>query len=70
LFGLAIEAIFLAAFTQHVTGGCARADARDEPVKLADHEMDAMRYALHGELGGAARTEAYLAAMQSRLRQL
>jgi hypothetical protein len=39
-------------------------DPRDEPVKLADHAMDATRYALHGELGEAARTEAYLAAMQ------
>jgi hypothetical protein len=29
--------------------------------------MDATRYALHGELGEAARTEAYLAAMQRRL---
>jgi hypothetical protein len=33
----------------------------------ANHAMDATRYALHGELGEAARTEAYLAAMQSRL---
>jgi hypothetical protein len=44
-----------------------RRDPRDEPVKLADHAMDATRYALHGELGEAARTEAYLAEMQSRL---
>jgi hypothetical protein len=29
--------------------------------------MDAKRYALHGELGKAARTEEYLAAMQRRL---
>jgi hypothetical protein len=42
-------------------------DPRDEPVKMADHAMDATRYALHGELGEAARTEAYLAAMQRRL---
>jgi hypothetical protein len=42
-------------------------DPRDEPVKLADHAMDATRYALHGELGAAAKTEAYLAAMQRRL---
>jgi hypothetical protein len=45
-------------------------DPRDEPVKLADHAMDAMRYALHGELGEAARKEAYLAAMQRRLEAL
>jgi hypothetical protein len=43
---------------------------RDEPVKLADHAMDATRYALHGELGEAARTEAYLAAMQRRLAEV
>jgi hypothetical protein len=42
-------------------------DPRDEPVKQADHAMDATRYALHGELGEAARTEAYLAEMQRRL---
>jgi hypothetical protein len=34
---------------------------------MADHAMDATRYALHGELGEAAKTEAYLAAMQRRL---
>jgi hypothetical protein len=33
----------------------------------ADHAMSATGYALHGELGEAARTEAYLAAMQRRL---
>jgi hypothetical protein len=32
--------------------------------------MDATRYALHGELGEAARTEAYLAAMQRRLAEV
>jgi hypothetical protein len=38
-----------------------------ETPTVADHAMDATRYALHGELGEAARTEAYLAAMQRRL---
>jgi hypothetical protein len=42
-------------------------DPRDELVKLADHAMDATRYALHGELGEAAKTEAYLAELQRRL---
>jgi hypothetical protein len=42
-------------------------DPRDEPVKLADHAMDATRYALHGELGEAVKTEAYLAELQRRL---
>jgi hypothetical protein len=36
----------------------------------ADHAMDAMRYALHGELGEAAKTEAYLAELQRRLSEL
>jgi hypothetical protein len=36
-------------------------------LKQADHAMDATRYALHGELGEAAKTEAYLAAMQRRV---
>jgi hypothetical protein len=45
-------------------------DPRDELVKMADHAMDATRYALHGELGEAAKTEAYLAAMQRRLSEL
>jgi hypothetical protein len=45
----------------------AKQDPRDEPVKMADHAMDATRYALYGELGKATRTEAYLAAMQRRL---
>jgi hypothetical protein len=49
-------------------GSTLKRDPRDEPVKLADHAMDATRYALHGELGEAARTEAYLAAMQRRLK--
>jgi hypothetical protein len=48
-------------------GTALKRDPRDEPVKMADHAMDATRYALHGELGEAARTEAYLAAMQRRL---
>jgi hypothetical protein len=45
-------------------------DPRDEPVKLADHAMDALRYVLHAELGEAGRTEAYLAVMQGRLSEL
>jgi hypothetical protein len=32
--------------------------------------MDATRYALHGELGEVAKTEAYLAAMQRRLGEM
>jgi hypothetical protein len=52
-------------------GTALKRDPRDEPVKLMDHAMDATRYALHGELDGelgeAARTQAYLAAMQRRL---
>jgi hypothetical protein len=42
-------------------------DPRDEPVKLADHAMDALRYLLQAEVGEAGRTEAYLAEMQRRL---
>jgi phage terminase large subunit-like protein len=34
------------------------------PLKVADHAMDATRYALHSELTGHARTEAYLADLQ------
>jgi hypothetical protein len=45
----------------------AKRDPRDEPVKMAGHAMDATRYALHGEVGEAAKTEAYLAARQRRL---
>jgi hypothetical protein len=37
---------------------------------MADHAMDATRYALHGELGEAAKTEAYLAEMQRRLGEM
>jgi hypothetical protein len=48
-------------------GTTVKHDRRDEPVKQADHAMDATRYALHGELGEAAKTEAYLAEMQRRL---
>jgi hypothetical protein len=33
----------------------------------AGHARDATRYALHGELGEAAKTEAYLAEMQRQL---
>jgi hypothetical protein len=51
-------------------GTTQKQDPRNEPVKLADHAMDATRYALHGELGEAAKTEAYLAAMQRRLAEV
>ncbi|HEV2236398.1 MAG TPA: hypothetical protein VGR57_07015, partial [Ktedonobacterales bacterium] len=40
-----------------------RRDPREEPIKLSDHALDATRYALHGELGGAGRTDAYLSGM-------
>jgi hypothetical protein len=36
-------------------------DAAEEPIKLNDHCLDALRYALHSELTGVAATEAYLA---------
>jgi phage terminase large subunit len=36
-------------------------DVAEEPIKLNDHCMDALRYALHSELTGIAKTEAYLA---------
>jgi hypothetical protein len=51
-------------------GTAVKRDPRDEPVKLADHAMDATRYALRGELGEAAKTEAYLAELQRRLSEL
>jgi hypothetical protein len=38
--------------------------------KLADHAMDATWYAVHGELGEAAKTEAYLAELQRRLSEM
>jgi phage terminase large subunit len=38
-----------------------RRDAAEEPIKLNDHALDALRYALHSELTGIAKTEAYLA---------
>lgn len=40
-----------------------RRDASEEPIKLNDHTMDATRYALHSELAGIAKTEAYLASL-------
>ncbi|WIG60491.1 MAG: hypothetical protein OJF49_003239 [Ktedonobacterales bacterium] len=45
----------------------AKRDASEEPLKQSDHALDASRYALHGELAGAAKTEAYLASMRGRL---
>jgi phage terminase large subunit-like protein len=47
----------------------AKRDASEEPLKQSDHALDASRYALHGELAGAAKTEAYLAAMAQPLRR-
>jgi hypothetical protein len=38
-------------------------DTSEEPIKLNDHAMDALRYALHSELAGVAKTEAYLASL-------
>jgi hypothetical protein len=43
-------------------------NAAEHPIKAADHALDATRYALHAELPGAARTEAYLADLQRYLR--
>jgi phage terminase large subunit-like protein len=44
-------------------------DTREEPVKQGDHAMSATRYVLHSELGagGAAATDAYLAALLQRV---
>lgn len=39
----------------------AKRDPAEEPVKQSDHGLDAMRYALHSELGQATAVEAYLA---------
>ncbi len=46
-------------------------DPAEHPLKQHDHALDATRYALHTELGRAARTEAYLAraARQAALKQ-
>jgi hypothetical protein len=41
-------------------------DPTEHPLKQNDHALDATRYALHSELGRAARTEAYLADMRWR----
>lgn len=43
--------------------GAARRDPSEEPVKLHDHCLDALRYVLHAELQGSAKTDAYLAAL-------
>ncbi len=54
------------AYAYATTDGDQR-DASELPLKQADHAMDATRYALHGELTGWARTEAYLADMRRRM---
>ncbi|HEY7976384.1 MAG TPA: terminase large subunit [Ktedonobacterales bacterium] len=45
-------------------------DVAEEPIKLNDHCLDALRYALHSELTGIAKTEAYLAALVAQSSQL
>jgi hypothetical protein len=51
----------------YASGERAKRDPAEEPVKHSDHAMDALRYALHGELAGTARTEAYLAELRRRV---
>ena len=51
----------------YATADKARRDPAEQPLKQGDHAMDAARYALHTELAGAARTEAYLADMRRRM---
>ena len=48
----------------YATAERSKRDPSEEPVKQSDHAMDALRYALHSELGQQAATEAYLAEMQ------
>jgi hypothetical protein len=48
-------------------GSLAARRKRDEPVKVVDHAMDALRYVLQAEMGEARRTEVYLAEMQRRV---
>jgi hypothetical protein len=40
-----------------------RRDGSEEPIKLNDHAMDALRYALFSELGSAGSTDAYIEEM-------
>lgn len=47
----------------------AKRDPSEEPIKQSDHALDALRYALHSELGQQAATEAYLADMQRMVKQ-
>lgn len=49
------------AYATVAEGQTSRRDPKEEPLKQSDHALDALRYALHSELAGAAKTEAYLA---------
>ncbi|HEX9058520.1 MAG TPA: phage terminase large subunit [Ktedonobacterales bacterium] len=49
---------------QYATAASGKRDPGEHPLKQTDHAMDATRYALHTELGGAGRAEAYLADLQ------
>jgi hypothetical protein len=49
-------------YATSLTGGGQR-DPSEQPLKQNDHLMDATHYALHTELGQAARAEAYLVGM-------
>jgi hypothetical protein len=51
----------------YATADTAKRDPSELPLKQADHALDATRYALHGELTGWVRTEAYLADMRRRM---
>ncbi|MGH2515254.1 MAG: hypothetical protein ACRDHP_06325, partial [Ktedonobacterales bacterium] len=46
------------------TADKSRRDPSEEPLKQSDHALDAARYALHSELAGVAKTEAYLGELQ------
>ena len=52
----------------YATADKARRDPSEEPIKQADHALDALRYALHSELAGVAKTEAYLGELQRWMR--
>jgi phage terminase large subunit len=53
----------------YASGERSKRDPSELPIKQSDHAMDATRYALHGELGGRAKTEAYLADMRQYVEQ-
>jgi hypothetical protein len=50
----------------YATADAGQRDPSEQPLKQSDHALDATRYALHGELASAAKTEAYLAALRRR----